>query len=362
MMKWGLFLITGAMPEANHHEVIHDSLAYAQKAEEWGFDDAWVLEHHFTGYGICGSPLAMAAYVLGQTKRIKVGTAVSVVPLEHPVRLAEAVSLLDNMSDGRFLFGVGRGLFVKDFKVFDVDMESNREIMEQSLAVMLQAWRTGFAKGEGPHFRFNEVDVNPKAFTRPHPPLYAAVHSPSSISWAAHNGIPLLLSHFQDDETRASHVELYSQIAAECGIDPNGVDHAISCLAGAGIDSESIKAASRRRMVWWQSEFFRATDLFTPENIRMRGYEWYARRWEQEAISGKYPIEERVERDFKANPIGSVQECIDKLNKTAETTGVKHFICAFESVEGGRGPVLESMQRFKEEVMPHVATPKKVLG
>jgi alkanal monooxygenase alpha chain len=361
-MQWGAFLITPSLPEENHHDVLKNSIAYARGAEEMGYDDLWMLEHHFTGYGICGSPMTMAAFVLGNTRRIKVGTAVSVLPLEHPIRLAESVSLLDNMSNGRFMFGVGRGLFVKDFKVFGVDMEYNRERMEEGVDIILRAWRNDTVKGEGTFYNFNEVAVFPRVFTKPNPPIYAAVHSPSSIDWAARHGFPLLLSHFQDDEVRLAHVELYSQIAADHGYDPDSIDHAVSCLAGVGDTSEAVRAASRRRMRWWQSEFFRATDLFTPENIGMRGYEWYARRWEQEAISGRYPIEERVERDFSANPIGSVQECIDRLSRTAEVTGVKHFILGFESLEGGSGPVLESMRRFKEEVIPKIATPKKRFG
>lgn len=360
--EWGIFLIGPVEPHENHTDVIKNSVAYARAAEEMGYDDIWVLEHHFTGYGICGSPMTMAAYVLGNTRRVKVGTAIAVLPLEHPLRLAESVALLDNMSNGRFLFGVGRGLFVKDFKVFGGDMGYSREHLEESVDIILDAWRNGHCKSAGKFHTFDDVEVFPRPLTKPHPPVYTAVSSPSSIEWAARHGFPLLLSHFQDDETRLSHLELYSQVASDHGFDPDKIDHAISCLAGAGRTSAEIKDASRSRMRWWQSEFFRATELFTPENLKMRGYEWYARHWEQEAISGRYPIEERVERDFAANPIGSVQECIDKLSRTAEVTGVRHFICAFESVAGGPGPVLESMQRFKEEVIPRIAVPKKKFG
>lgn len=358
MMKWGTFLITAALPKDDHHEAVQNSLAYARAAEELGFDDVWVLEHHFTGYGLCGAPLSMAAWVLAQTKRVKVGTAVSVVPLTHPLRLAEEVALLDNMSNGRFLFGVGRGLFVKDFKIFGVDMEYNREKLVEAVEVCLKAWK-GPASHEGKFCTFPEVNIYPKVYTKPHPPIYAAVHSTSSVEWAARNGIPLLMSHFQDDATRAASVELFSEIASECGFDPNSFDHAISCLAGVGVTDEAVRGPSRERMEWWQSEFFRATELFTPENLKMRGYEWYARRWEQEAITGRYPIAERIERDFQSNPIGSVQHCVDVLSKTAEATGVKHFICAFESASSKKGPVLESMQMFKEEVIPKVQLPRK---
>lgn len=358
MMKWGTFLITAAPPGCSHYEAVQNSIAYAQATEELGLDDIWVLEHHFTNYGLCGSPLAMAAFVLGQTKRVKVGTAVSVVPLEHPLRLAEEVALLDNMSGGRFMFGIGRGLFVKDFKIFGVDMEYNREKLMECVDVCFKAWK-GPLSYDGKFCKFPEINVCPTVFTKPHPPVYAAVNSSSSVEWAARNGIPLLLAHFQDDATRAASVELYSEVASECGFDPNSFDHGISCIAGVGRTDDAVRGPSRERAVWWQEEFFRATELLAPENIKMRGYEWYARQWEKEVITGRYPVEERIERDFQLNPVGSVQHCVDVLSKTAEVTGVKHFICGFEAVSAKKGPVLESMQMFKEEVIPKVQVPRK---
>jgi alkanal monooxygenase alpha chain len=362
-IKWGIFLVAGAPPGEDHSEVLQNTLSYAKTAEELGFDDAWVLEHHFTGYGICGAPLAMAAYVLGQTTRLRVGTAVSVVPLQHPLRLAESVSLLDNLSGGRFMYGIGRGQFVKDYKIFGVDMESNREMMAEATDIMLRAWRDGHCVSEdGKYYKFQDVQVMPRIFTKPHPPVYAAVMSPGSIGWAAKRAIPMLLSHFQDDEARLANIELYSEMASEHGVDPDGVDHILTCFAGTGDTTEQMHKSSHERLRWWQDEYFRATELFTADNIHMRGYEWYARNWEKEAISGKYNVEARIESDLKINPIGSVQKCIDILARTVEITGVKHYVCGFESISGGRTAILESMQRFKEEVVPNIPSPTKRFG
>lgn len=361
-MKWGVWLIAAAMPDENHEEVIQDALAYGRAADTLGYDEAWVLEHHFTGYGTCGSPMTMAAYVLGQTTRIKVGTGISIVPLEHPLRLAEEVALLDNMSGGRFLFGIGRGLWVKDFKVFGVNMEHSREIMEEWVEVMQMAWGSRSCKFDGRFVQFDEVEVYPRPLTTPHPPIYVAAQSPSTIEWAAARGLPMMLTFILDDQAKLNQIELYAAVAADHGFDPGKIDHAISCLAGVGPTTQAVMDASRDRLIWWQDEFVRASTIFAPENLKMRGYEWFAREWEKQAIAGKYPVAERVENNFRINPIGSVQECVDKLNKTAEITGVSHFICGFESVSGKRGPVLESMQVFKEEVIPRVLTPRSKFG
>jgi alkanesulfonate monooxygenase SsuD/methylene tetrahydromethanopterin reductase-like flavin-dependent oxidoreductase (luciferase family) len=89
--------------------VLESTVAAAIAAEEAGFDDVWVAEHHFTSYGICPSAITLAGYLLGTTRRVAVGTAVSVLSTQHPVALAEQAALLDQVSGGRFRLGVGRG-------------------------------------------------------------------------------------------------------------------------------------------------------------------------------------------------------------------------------------------------------------
>src|SRR4051812_32830672 len=110
-MEWGLFLVSMQAPQLTQRQALLNSLAYAQAAERLGFSDVWVLEHHFTRFALIGAPLLHAAYILGQTKRLKVGTAINILPVHHPVKLAEQVALLDQLSDGRLLYGVGRGGF-----------------------------------------------------------------------------------------------------------------------------------------------------------------------------------------------------------------------------------------------------------
>ena len=358
-MKWGVLLIAGAMPEDNHQQVLQDSLAYGRAADELGYDEAWVLEHHFTGYGICGSPMTMAAYVLAQTKNLKVGTGISVIPLEHPLRLAEQVALLDNMSNGRFIFGIGRGVFVKDFKVFGVDMENSRDMMDEWVDVMQAAWTNRHSQFDGQFVKFDEIELFPRPLTLPHPPVHVVAQSPSTIEWTAKRGLPMMINFFLDDDAKRTQIDLYNEIAYEHGHDVDNIDHSISCLAGVGDTTQQIVDASRDRLIKWQEEFVRASMIFRKENMNMKGYEWYARQWEQNAIAGEYPVVERVDSNFKINPIGSVQECIDKLNKTVEITGVEHFLCGFESLGGGREQIIESMRRFKEEVIPHVETRRK---
>jgi alkanal monooxygenase alpha chain len=360
-MKWGVFLVSAQFPGTDQRTILADSVEYARTAERLGYDAAWVLEHHFTRYGLVGSPLTHAAYILGQTTRLKVGTAINVIPLEHPVRLAEEVALLDQLSSGRLYFGIGRGYFTKDFKVFGVDMGKSREIMSEWFEIMKEAWTTGRCTGRGPHARFDEVEVFPEPFTRPHPPVYVVAQSPSTVEWAAERGLPMIVSYNLEDDAKAAQLELYAEVAESAGFDPDAIDHALSCIAGVGKDAESIKRASTEYVTWWLDEATRASKLFAPESDGIRGYDWHRRQWETMAMSNQISPEARMEKYFRLNPIGSAQECIDRLQTTIDRTGLRHIICGFESVPTREG-VLESIHRFTEEVIPSIKLPTRRHG
>lgn len=353
-MKWGVYLTSAQPPSQTQREVIANTLAYAEAAEAMGFEDAWVLEHHFTRYGLVGSPLTLAAYILGRTKRLRVGTAINVIPLEHPVRLAEEVALLDQLSDGRLSFGIGRGAFVKDFKVFGVDMSKSRDILSEWTQIMLEAWSRGRVASRGSFVAFDEVEVFPEPYTRPHPPVYCVAQSPSTVEWAAKQGFPMILNYTLEDEAKTAQIELYAEVAREHGHDPAKIEHVLSCLAGVGESRAALQEDSRLTLSWWLEEFVRASQIFAPETkANVGGYEWHHRQWEDWTIRGYTTTESRLERYCRLNPIGSPAECVETLQRSIDATGVRHVVCGFESL-GDRPRVLESMARFWKEVIPHI--------
>ena len=109
MATFGLFSNMGAFPGLSHQEILDAAISYAEAAEQLGYHDVWVSEHHFIPFGICPSALTMAGFLLGRTRRLRVGTATTLVHLYHPLQLAEQAALLDQLSGRRFDFGIGRG-------------------------------------------------------------------------------------------------------------------------------------------------------------------------------------------------------------------------------------------------------------
>jgi alkanesulfonate monooxygenase SsuD/methylene tetrahydromethanopterin reductase-like flavin-dependent oxidoreductase (luciferase family) len=138
--SFGLFLNCGGeAPGRSHDAVFELALAEADLAERLGYRDLWVTEHHFIPFGVNPSALAMASYLLGRTRWLRVGTAVTLAPLYHPLQLAEQAALLDQLSGGRFDFGIGRGGYLRDFVEFGIDLTRwDRE--ESTLDALADAW------------------------------------------------------------------------------------------------------------------------------------------------------------------------------------------------------------------------------
>ena len=352
-MEWGVFLCAAQPPGTVAKDVLSNSTAYAVAAEKMGFSHAWVLEHHFTRYGLVGSALTQAAFILGKTKNLKVGTAIQVVPLAHPVRLAEDVALIDQMSGGRLMFGIGRGAFVKDFTVFDVDMTKSRELTGEWYDIMRAAWTEGRCSASTDNIRFPEVEIFPEPLTRPHPPVYSVAQSPESIEFAAKRGMPMILDFALSDEEIVDRLEHYAIAAESAGLDPSAASHVATFIAGVDRDGERVRKASLDHLVWWCDEFFRASEMFKP-GVKISGYEWHQRQYEQRVLNGERDMRDALPKVMKKSPIGTPQECIDKLARTKELTGITKIALGFEALIN-RTAVLDSMQLFAEEVMPHLA-------
>src|SRR5919198_4201831 len=161
-MRFGLFLLAAQFPGQDHTTVLDSTVAAAVAAEQAGFDDVWIAEHHFMSYGICPSAITLAGYLLGATRRIAVGTAVSVLSTQHPVALAEQAALLDHLSGGRFRLGVGRGGPWVDLEVFGTGLSRYETGFAESLDLLLAALTRPRISAAGPTFAFREVPIVPR--------------------------------------------------------------------------------------------------------------------------------------------------------------------------------------------------------
>ena len=173
-MRIGVFLVAAGFPGVSPEQALRTALDYGIAAEDAGFDDVFMAEHHFMSYGTCPSALTFAALLAGRTARIGVGTAVTVLSTSHPVAVAEQAAILDVLTGGRFTLGVGRGGPWVDLEVFGTGMEGLSHRAFAEALEILGAWGTRDAVAyDGEFHRFREVPVVPRG----RPPLLVACTS-----------------------------------------------------------------------------------------------------------------------------------------------------------------------------------------
>src|SRR5206468_3662415 len=189
----GLFTEFEWRPGVDEAQAFDDFLAQVTVAEDLGYDAVWLAELHFQKErSVLSSPLVVGATIAGRTKRVKIGFAVQVLPLIHPLRLAEDVATLDQVSKGRLDFGVGRSGLPGHYTGFNIPYEESQERFDETLEILLKAWTEERFTYEGKYFQFHDVCAIPKPYQKPHPPLRVAATSEESYAAVGRRGLPIV--------------------------------------------------------------------------------------------------------------------------------------------------------------------------
>lgn len=335
--RLGCFLLAAQHPATSQAEALRTALEAGLAAERAGLDSAWIAEHHFISYGTCPSAVTFAANLLGRTTRLVVGTAVAVLSNQHPVALAEQTALLDHLSGGRFHLGVGRGGPYVDLEVFDTGLDRYQHGFPEALDLLLRWLRQDRVGANGPRFRFREVAVVPRPATMPRPPVTVACTSEATVDLAASLGLPMLLGMHVGNDAKAAAVERYAKVAERHHHDPGGVEHSAAALALVGDTRAEARAAVREALPRWLE----------------RGLSDYT------YLLG--PPKRRDPRDYtehllSIHPVGTAEDCAERLAATAERTGIRNHLLMVEG-PGDRRRTLETIARLGAEVRPLLDRP-----
>ena len=216
-MDIGLFFLMQRDEQWSEQAVYDSALEQMLAAEPLGYHSVWIAEHHFNDYGLCPAPPVLAAYVAARTTALRLGMGVSLLPLHHPVDLAESLAVLDVVSGGRLDVGLGRGGTLQDYQTFQSDRADARARVEEGVALIQQSWSGAPFDFQGRFHSAERVHVRPRPVQRPHPPLFIACNSEDSVRSAARLGLPTLSSFFVPvDELQRRH-RLYREVAREAG-------------------------------------------------------------------------------------------------------------------------------------------------
>src|SRR6516164_1938749 len=194
-MEFGLFHEFQKSQDTSEAEAFSQSFALVDAAEQWGLDAIWLAELHFApDRSVLASPLILAAAIAQRTRRMKIGTAVQVLPLCHPLRLAEEAATVDQISDGRLIFGVGRSGFPRTYEAYGVPYEESRERFAEVLEILKRSWSDNRLSFEGRFHKFQNITIVPKPLQKPCPPLRIAATSADTFPASGAMGLPIFVA------------------------------------------------------------------------------------------------------------------------------------------------------------------------
>lgn len=193
-MEFGIFLEFPVREGGTYREAFDESLVLVNESEKLGVDSLWLAEYHFNPGRVLASPITIFSNIAARTERIRLGTAVTLLPLANPVRVAEEIATLDLISDGRVEFGVGRGTFPNVHEGFSSPFSESRGRFEESLEIILKSWTNETFSFEGEHYNLKDLTVTPKPQQKPHPPVRVGVTSAESFPVTGRMGHDILIN------------------------------------------------------------------------------------------------------------------------------------------------------------------------
>ncbi|MGH7029193.1 MAG: LLM class flavin-dependent oxidoreductase [Stellaceae bacterium] len=194
-MEFGMFHQFPSLPGRSDTDSFAEAFEQIDAAERLGLDVMWLAELHFDPQrSVLSAPLSIASAVAARTSRIKIGIAVQVLPLCHPLRLAEEAATVDQISRGRLIFGVGRSGLPRTYEDYGVSYAESRDRFAEVLDIVEQAWSQPTVHYEGRYYRFNNIAVTPKPFQQPLPPIRIAAASPDTYPGVGARGLPIFIN------------------------------------------------------------------------------------------------------------------------------------------------------------------------
>ncbi|MSP66986.1 MAG: LLM class flavin-dependent oxidoreductase [Alphaproteobacteria bacterium] len=330
-MKFGSFHLLERPFTKGEHQIVYDHLEQIRQADETGFDSVWLTEHHFSSvpyvpdvlgeYGLSTSPYALACAVAMITKRVRIGTAIKILPLQHPLQTAEDIILADILSKGRIEAGFGTGYRKYEFDGFDIPINEKVERFKESVEIIVGAWTQEEFSYQGKFYKVPRLTLVPRPYQKPHPPIWVATRLGTRewIDYAVNNGYGLLSAWAPPHELRQTYNMFIDSRAAK-GLAGKPFDFHCMRHIYVGETDKEAQAIGEEAVEY----YMKSTAMFRPIGDH-----------------------ERSQMIF-----GSPETCIQKLRKLRDETGVNFLTCWMTFGGLPQDRILNSMRLFAKEVIP----------
>jgi alkanesulfonate monooxygenase SsuD/methylene tetrahydromethanopterin reductase-like flavin-dependent oxidoreductase (luciferase family) len=292
-------------------EVYNRALERIEIMDRGGFDAVWLAEHHFTTFSVCPSVHMLGVLAAARTRRLRIGTAVSLAALYHPLRLAEEVALLDMLSGGRVNWGAGRGFAPSEFNAFGVPVEESAARFREAVEIVLSSWTKERLTYKGAHFDFDNIEVLPKPLQQPHPPTWMAATSETAIDWAAGRGFSILMDPHCSMKELGDKRRHYAQKLGESGYSDKGRDIPMARLLALAPTMSEAEEVARRGAQW-------IVDAYA-------GPQHAHRKTMQRTYDGKEPVQYYLDSVILH---GTPDSVVDQIRRLEQEAGLNYLMCA----------------------------------
>ena len=348
-MEFGMFHEFQRRPGQTEAQAFAESFQQVDEAEAAGLDVMWLAElHSAPERSVLAAPLSIASAIATRTSRMKIGIAVQVLPLCHPLRIAEEAATVDHISHGRLIFGIGRSGFPRTYQAYGISYAESRERFAEVQEILKRAWTQERFSFQGQFYKFDDVCVVPKPYQAPYPELRIAVNSPDTFQQSGEAGMPIFVAtRLGDLNELVPNLRVYREAWAAAGHPGNGKVYLRVPVYIAATEKQAIEE---------------------PQESVMYFYKYLGARIESSATQeGARAIENRAERGQRLMTIdydevlrskiivGTPRMVVDRLAALQETLGLSGILAELNC--GMRIPhenVVNSLQLMCREVMPHL--------
>jgi probable F420-dependent oxidoreductase len=337
MIQLALYSSIANPPHGEHLErCVDETVAEAQWAESCGFEAMFFGEHHQDQDGFLPSPFIVCTAIAAHTTRLKVGTSVILLPLYHPMHVAEDVATLDIVSHGRTILGVGLGYQAADFNMFGVPQAERVGRFEESVDIIRRCWTGERFSFSGKYYQFDEVQMRPRPLQRPAPPLWVGGWAPAAVRRAGRLGDAWVGGPSMALAEMQHLTQIYRDAAAAAGREP--------CVI---LMRDAWVAPSREE----------AERVYGPEV--MTAYQYY---WRNQALAFKnIESEAAFTLDHLAQDrliLGNPDECVQQLHRWSEALGTHYVMMRLRHAHSGGPPhreIMKAIELFGSQVVPQLA-------
>ena len=322
-------------------EFLRKTVDQLVSAEACGYDSVWVNEHHFHQYGgMMPSLPTMLAAVAQRTSRVRLGTSVVVLPLHHPLEIAEQLAMVDLLSSGRLEFGVGRGFVAHDYEVMGVSYGEAQARLIESLEVIRKAWSGDSFSHHGEYFDFEDVQVWPRPEQQPGPPIWIACsNTPASFTWTGTQGFNLMtIGYTKPIGETAALTRIYRDAWAAAG---HNRPFALATHYHVVVAEDRMEAR-------------RIAESALAEHVRLNHASRSLAKMEAGPVPNRIPIEQLIDQGRLI--AGDPDDCLRLLRLVGSEVGTTETHCLFQFGNISFENAQRSIELFSREVMPRLST------